>query len=424
RAVLTETHRQVNNAEIEFRYGFSEIHYAPAALAGMVTASLRLPPAAVRPVNNAASPDYAAGRADTRRNSTVLRGVQELQRAIASDPDSPLTWAALAEAQWTEYFLTRDPTWLRMCEESVREAKRRNPDAVPVHVVSGRLYANTGSYERAEAEYLRSIELDSRNADAHRRLGQLYEIGARWDDARVEFLKAVEVEPQYFTACRDLGTFYRDRGDLRKAVTQFEKCVALAPEEPDAHWVLGLLYKDLGQYGDAEREARAALRSSPTTNALVMLAVALAYEHKDADAVPYLLQATHLSPEQSLVWLNLGNAYARIRSGAKARTAFRTGLAKAEREAATDPRDATVGARLALLCAKVGDKPRAEAEIARALHLSPESDETRETAIWTYEVLNEHEQAITVLKDSQDPVIDFVRQYPDLAELRKDSRFK
>src|SRR6185312_771800 len=107
-----------------------------------------------------------------------------------------------------------------------------------------------------------------------------------------------------------------------------------------------------------------------------------------------------------------------------ARTAFRTGLAKAEREAATDPRDATVGARLALLCAKVGDKPRAEAEIARALHLSPESDETRETAIWTYEVLNEHEQAITVLKDSQDPVIDFVRQYPDLAELRKDSRFK
>jgi serine/threonine-protein kinase len=424
RAALTDTHTQANGAEMEFRYGLSEIHYAPVALAGMVTAALRLPPLPVPPVNNAAAHDYAAGIADARRNSTALRGVQELNRAIASDPDSPLTWAGLAQAEWQEYFVTRDPVWLRRCEESLREAKRRDPDAPPVHLISGRLYANAGSYERAETEYLRTIELDSRNADAYRRLGQVYLRVGRFDDARVQYQKAVEVEPQYYPACQDLGTFYRDRGELRNALPQFEKCVALAPEEPTAHWVLALVYKDLSRYADAEREARAALAISVTTNALVTLAVALAYQGKDADAIPYLLRATHLSPEQSLIWMNLGNAYARTHSAAKARAAFRTGLAKAEREAATDPRDGVVGARVALLCAHLGDQSRAEAEIARALQLSPDSDDTRETAIWTYEVLGERDQAIALLKNSRGPVFNFASQYPDLAELRADSRFK
>jgi Flp pilus assembly protein TadD len=390
----------------------------------MVTAALRLPPVPVPPVNNAAARDYTAGIADARKDSTALRGVEELERAIAADPDSPLTWAGLAQAQWAEYFVTRDATWLRRCEESLDDAKRRDPDTAPAHLISGRLYANSGSYERAEAEYLRSIELDSGNADAHRRLGQVYLRVGRFDEARVEFLRAVEVEPRYFTACRDLGSFYRDRGDLRNALPEFERCVALAPEEPDAHWSLALLYKDLSRYGDAERESRAAVALSATTNTLVMLAVALVYQGKDAEAIPYLLRATHLSPEQSLSWMDLGMAYARVHSTAKARAAFRKALAKAEREAATDPRDGVVGSHVALLCARLGDRGRAEAEIARALQLSPDSDETRGTAIWTYEVLGEREQAITLLKNSRDAVFDFANQYPDLADLRTDSRFK
>ena len=426
RAALTDTHTQATNAQMEFRYGLSEIHYAPAALAGMVTAALRLPPVPVPPVNNTAVRDYTAGIADARRDSTALRGVEELERAIAADPDSPLTWAGLAQAEWEEYFVTSDATWLRRCEESLRDSKRRDPDTAPAHLISGSLYTNAGSYERAEAEYLRSIELDSGNADAHRRLGRVYLRVGRFDEARVEFLKAVEAEPRYFTACRDLGSFYRDRGDLRNALAEFERCVALAPEEPDAHWPLALLYKDLSRYGDAERESKAALALSVTTNAkaLVTLALALAYQGKDGEAAPYLVRATQLSPEESLIWMNLGNAYARIHSTAKAKAAFRTGLAKAEREAVTDPRDGGAASRVALLCARVGDRGRAQMEIARALQLSPDSDETRETAILTYEVLGERDRAIAQLQNPRDPVFNFANQYPDLADLRTDPRFK
>jgi len=39
-------------------------------------------------------------------------------------------------------------------------------------------------------------------------------------------------------------------------------------------------------------------------------------------------------------------------------------------------------------------------------------------------VLGERDQAIALLKNSRVPVLDFASQYPDLAELRADSRFK
>ena len=79
-------------------------------MAGMVTAALRLPPPADEPgERQAAKQDYRAGLAYTRRNSTVDKALPLLEHAVAADPDSPLTWAGLAEAQWFKYFITKDP---------------------------------------------------------------------------------------------------------------------------------------------------------------------------------------------------------------------------------------------------------------------------------------------------------------------------
>src|SRR5439155_4077259 len=143
-------------------------------LAGMVTGALRLPALAAA-VNAAAQQDYIAGRAYTRRNSTIDAALPLLERAVAADPDSPLTHAALAEAQWLKAFLTRDPVWLTRAADSERQAEYRNPDLAPVHRIAGLLKANPGWYEQAAAEYRRAIELEPAISDAHRRPGRVYE---------------------------------------------------------------------------------------------------------------------------------------------------------------------------------------------------------------------------------------------------------
>ncbi len=423
-ALLTDTRTQANAGDREFQYAPGEVRYAAAAMAGMVTAALRLPPPAGAPVNAAAKKDYEAGLAYTRRNSTVDKALPLLERAVAADPDSPLTWAGLAEAQWFQYYITKDQGWLDRTSESLRQAQERNLDLAPVHRAAGLPLANAGHYEQAEAEYLRAIDLEPANGDAYRRLGQVYDNSGRLDEALAAFQKAVEREPGYFKTYQDLGSYYSRRGDSREAARQFEKCVQLAPDEPDAHYVLGTVYLDLGKYLDGERELRVAVALGETPVALHNLAYALMYQKRDQDAIPYLERALRRFPDRYLWWMLLGDAYRRTHLPADSSRAYGRGLELAEREMARNPRDGLVRSRLAYLCARLGDRERAQSEIAQARELSPDSSAARGMAVWTYEALGKREETLAVLRSSPGEVLVDAGRWPDLAGLRKDSRFQ
>jgi serine/threonine-protein kinase len=424
RAFLTDTRTQANSGDWKAEYAPGEVHYAAAALAGMVTASLHLPALEMPPVNAKAKQDYLAGFAYTRRNSTVDKALPLLERAVAADPDSPLTWAGLAEAQWFKYFMTKDAAWLDRTSESLRQAQDRDLDLAPVHRVAGLLRANAGFYEQAEAEYQRAIELDPSNGDAYRRLGHVYEQSNQLDQALAALEKAAEVDPNYFKVYQDLGNYYSLRGDDREAIRQLEKCVQLAPDEPDPHRVLGIAYKNLGRYAEAERESRIALGLAETPAALVNLAAALTYQGKDQEAIPFLARAVSQSPGESQWWLALGIAYRRTNLPAESEKAFRKGLEQAEKTMARDPRDGVVRSRLAFFSARLGDRKRAESEVAQALQLSPESNVTRGTAVWTYEALGQRDNALAILRASSDDVVLDAARWPDLADLHQDSRFQ
>jgi eukaryotic-like serine/threonine-protein kinase len=423
-AYLTDTRTQANAGDWKAEYAPGEVRYAAAALAGMVTASLHLPPPAMAPVNAKARQDYVAGLAYMRRNSTVDKALPLLESAVTADPDSPLAWAGLAEAQWFKYFITDDQAWLDRASESLRHAQDRNPDLAPVHRVAGLLRANAGYYEQAEAEYQRAIELEPSNGDAYRRLGQVYERNNRLDQALAQYKKAEEVDPNYFKVYQDLGAYYSLRGDDREAVRQLEKCVRLAPDEPDPHRVLGTAYENLGRFAEAERESREAVKLEPTPIALANVALALMYQGRDREAIPFLVQAASQSPAANPWWMDLGIAYQRANLPEKSKQAFGQGLEQAKKAMERDPRDGDVRARLAFLSARVGDRNRAESEIAQALQLSPESNITRGLAVWTYEALGQRENTWSVLKTSSDDVLLDAARWPDLAELHQDSRFQ
>jgi eukaryotic-like serine/threonine-protein kinase len=405
-------------------YAPSEVHYAGTAVTGMVTSSLRLPPLTMPSVNAKALQNYQAGLVYTRRNSTVDKALPVLESAVAADPDSPLTWAALAEAQWFKYFITHEPVWLDRTSESLRQAQDRNLDLAPVHRVAGLLRANAGSYEQAEAEYQRAIELEPSNGDAYRRLGQVYERNNRLDQALAAYQKAIELDPNNFKTYQDLGSYYRQRGDLPQAARLFEKCVALAPDEPDTHYILGTVYMDQNRFSDAERELRSAIALQPTPAALNNLGETLMEENKDLEAIPFLTRASAEIREQYLALMNLGTAYRRSNQIKASRQAYQRSLELAEKELARDPRDGLVRSRVAYLCASLGNRARAESEIAQAMQLSPEDANARDMAVDVYEALGRREDALAILRNSPDSVLLAAIGWPDLAELHKDSRFQ
>jgi tetratricopeptide (TPR) repeat protein len=295
-ALITDAQSQATDGEWKAEFAPGEVHYAARAMAGMVTSALRLPPPEIAPVNARARPDYEAGLAYTRRNSTIDSALPALDRAVGADPDSPLTWAALAEAQYFKYFISKDKAWLDRATESLRQAQERDPDVASVHRVSGVLQYNAAFYQQAEAEYKRAIEIEPNNAETHRQLGRLYDRDNRIDLSLAAFRKATELDPRSVRACQSLGTFYRNRGNDSEAARQFEKCVQLDPGEADTHFALGTAYSDLRRYPEAERELQRAILLNETPSALINLAVAFTGEGKDDEAIPEYVRALQLSP--------------------------------------------------------------------------------------------------------------------------------
>jgi eukaryotic-like serine/threonine-protein kinase len=423
-AHLTDPRSGIDTREWKAEYTPSETRYIPTALTGFVTETLHLPPAQAPAVNQAARQDYLAGVKDTRRNSTIDVALPLLERAVQKDPDSSLTRAGLAEAQWIKYFVTKDAVWLSRTAESVRLAEIRNPDVAAVHRIAGVLKENDGAYEQAVAEYQRAIEIEPGNSDAYRRLGEAYKTNGQMDLALTAFRRAVELEPTFFKTYQALGAFYMDRANYTDAASQFQKVVALAPDEPDAHYALGSAYMELGRFPEAVSEFRSALAHAESPKILDNLGIALMYQEEDNEAIPYLLRSLKLSPgRSSMVWVNLETAYRQTNRSAKSRLANHRGLELAEKEVTQDPRSGQVHSRLAYFCARMKDTGRAESEAAQALHLSPADAETRWTVATTYEALHQRSDTLRVLNASPDGVLADLSRWPDVAELRKDPRF-
>jgi tetratricopeptide (TPR) repeat protein/TolB-like protein len=426
-AYITDTKSLVHAKEWSAEYDLGETRYIPVALAGMVTGTFQMPALVQEAaVNAAAAKDYWAGLYYIRKNSTVNRALPLLQRAVATDGDSPLTYAALAEAEYWKFTITGDSLWLNRSAESVRQAELRNQDLAQVHRVAGLHKRQAGWYDQAAADYRRAIYLDPSNGDAYRRLGIVQEKSTQMDEALASYLRAIEVAPDDYRNHHALGAYYDNQADYNEAAIHYRRAVELAREEPSEHFVLGNVYLKLGLLKEAERELRFGINLGATPAALNDLGVVLIYQRNDSEAIYHITQALSLHPQKNayLFWMNLGIAYRRAHKIADADRAIRLGLEDAETEIATNTRDGYVRSCLAYLCARLGQRDRARSEIIGALRQSPANTEVRFNAVLTYEELGEPQSSIKVLSASPTQVLADVSRFPDLAALHQDSRFK
>jgi eukaryotic-like serine/threonine-protein kinase len=424
-AYLTDSRSLVQLAAWRSDYDRGEIQNIPVALAGMVTSSLRLTPIVTAAnVNAVAYPDYTAGRALARKDPDLDRAIVLLDRAVTADPNSPLTYAALGEAQFSKYLITDDPQWKAHAWTSLKKAEQRNPDLAAVHYVAGLIYDDEGQYEQAVADFQRAIELEPRNGDAWRRLGKTYEHNNQANLAQSAYLRAIEVQPDYFKNYRDLGAFYFTRDEYEEAATQYKKMIVLVPDLAVAHYQLATPYLDLGRYDEAEKELKAALSIEETVFEVEGFGLLRLYQDNSREAIPYLERALEIGPKSSVLYLNLGTAYRRSNLLKDAREAYQNGLFLAEARLSTNPRDAFEKSCLAYLCARLGDRRRAEAETAQALQLARGANNVRWMAALTYEAMGLHDRTMTVIEDAPESLLRRMNRFPDLADLRSFSRFK
>jgi tetratricopeptide (TPR) repeat protein/TolB-like protein len=424
-ASLTDAAALVHLQDFRADYAPAELRNLPVALAGMVTATLRLSPLAVNAtVNPAAYPDYAAGISLSRRNPTLDSAIPLLERAVAADPTSPLTHIKLAEAQWLKYLASKNEEWSQRALASLHDAEQLNPDIASVRFVSGYVNERQGQYEKAAADYLRAIELEPTYGDAWRRLGKVYEKSNEPARALSAYQKAIEAEPNYWRNYQDLGSFYFDRDEFDKAIEQYKKLVQVAPDLAASHYALAAPYINLGRYSDAENELNTALRLEELPVARETLGVSFLFQGRDREAIPHLKRAIEIGAPSSLYYMNLGTALRRAGEARESQEAYQIGKELAESAVTKNPRDAIENSNLAYFCARLGEERRAVFEAQRSLQISDKNNNVRWYVVLTYEALGRRDLTLPLLEDAPSSMLARLNRFPDLAELRADPRFK
>ena len=151
----------------------------------------------------------------------------ELYESALADRPTQLTWRLeLAE-------LHRSLGHPQQSLELYGELIAARPGDADLYVDRGVVLFQTGSLERAEADFRSALALDDALPEASFNVGLLALQSGREAEAERHLLRAVELRPGYGKAHYHLARIYRGRGDPRAAL-HAERATAAAEPPPGA----------------------------------------------------------------------------------------------------------------------------------------------------------------------------------------------
>ncbi len=212
----------------------------------------------------------------------LLNAVQNLQAALAADPNNPDLLYYLARAtgllskQLYDLVISSDPSSaranqalaenyaaLRQSPQAVQHfqaALRARPDLPGVHLELGKVYADTSLWKQAEDEFRAEAKLQPGSAEAAYRLGAALLQDGNVHEALLELRRADHLQPDMPEMLYSLGKAESSEGNFAAAekawnrVIELEKTGDLASQ---SHFGLAAMYRKQGKGADAAREMKA-----------------------------------------------------------------------------------------------------------------------------------------------------------------------
>jgi tetratricopeptide (TPR) repeat protein len=209
-----------------------------------------------------------------------------------------------------------------------------SPDDTTLLLLAGKVYAQTGDPQRAEAHFRRILQADASNMSAYNELGALYLAQNRLEDARKEYAEAARKEPKSAVAATTMmGVLLTLQSKHAEARKQYEKALSL---DPQAAVAANNLAWDYAENGGANLDI--ALQLAQTAKA----------------RLPNSWEAN-----DTLGWIYYKKGLATL-----AVSAFRQGVEQ-------NPSNPTVQYHLGLAHLKAGNRVEAQKALQRALGLDP-----------------------------------------------------
>jgi eukaryotic-like serine/threonine-protein kinase len=362
-----------------------------------------------------------------QQNDTGLdAAIDKYAEAVDLDPRYALAYAKLGIAYGRLYAMRHDPSALELARANCRRALTLDPNLVDGHLALGGVFNLSGDEKNALKEFAKVLQLDPSNPRALVWQGQTYERLNRWADAEQSFKRVLQERPNYWLAYHELATALNGQGKYHEAIEQFRAATVAAPGNSQAFANLGGEYLQVGDFTHAAESLKKSLALLPNDLAAVNTSLALRYQGKPSEALPYAQKAVELNPTEDTNWLELGDCYSSLRyHDNEAKAAYRRAAQETENRLRTDPTDGASVMLLALYQVKSGTLQNASSLIKKAEALGADDMDSQLFKARILELLGKRDEALATLAvcfRRGATTLQFA-PFPDMDSLRRDPRY-
>jgi tetratricopeptide (TPR) repeat protein len=217
----------------------------------------------------------------------------DLEQLVSEEPDSAEALLRLGSVLTLQGRLPE-------AEACYRAALARDRDYVEALIGLGQIEAQRGDPAVALKRFESAIELDPHRPTAHYSMGRVLESIGQTDRALAEYFRALAFDPNAPEVILRIAAIQIARNQPDQALARLDQVVELAPDDGEARELRGLAHGKLRHVAEAIADLRAAAALLPgRADVFYHLALALAADHKKADALRAAEHALHLAPNDA-----------------------------------------------------------------------------------------------------------------------------
>jgi tetratricopeptide (TPR) repeat protein len=270
-------------------------------------------PVAVTPGSGVSAADDLARVSELERYIKDAKWTEAeplLTKYVEERPKSSWGWYALGYAQFAQKKIGES---IKALSKSL-QLDLKNAEA---HKILGRNLMIIGRFDAAQIEFEQAIRYKPDSAESLYNLGKLFSIQDNWEPARKAFDDALRIDPSYVEALDGLGFALEALGDDAGAVAKYQEAIRLngahAGQFASAHVNLSAFYNRTGDPAKALEYARQAIELDPKSDrAWFQRARAEEREGRLNDAVNSLNSAIAINPRSSSYFYVLAGLYRQL----------------------------------------------------------------------------------------------------------------
>ena len=178
------------------------------------------------------------------------------------------------------------------------DRKKQEVVLADTHLSAGNVYLHTGDSTKAEAHWLRGIQVHAEEVACRQSLAALYEAQERWRSLATVATELVELKSKDPAVWLQLAKARGRLGQLNEAEAAYRQAISLSPEETLAYVdLLRLCLQANRKLPDSVSLARKAVELAPSPDSFVLLSTVLEQSGDRDGALAAMEEAIRLAPD-------------------------------------------------------------------------------------------------------------------------------